>query len=151
MSYTVSGDTVAREDTLLNMLGMNTLAAEEATANGTRLTRSELLQSFRSAADQFQAITGGTQGIVVPFRNAGQDLVAALCSATDLQAEWRLLRKAQQFTVSVFPETFRRLQQAGALREAQPDTGIFCVLPGHYDDEFGLQVEGGVAMEGLFV
>lgn len=150
MSYPVSRANADREDTLLNMLGRNTLAAAEATARGIPLTRSELLQSFNSAAKQFQSITGSTQGIVVPFRRPGQDVIAALCSTPDLQAEWRLLRKAQQFTVSVFPETMQRLLRAGALREAQPDTGIYCVLPGHYNDEFGLQVDGGGVMEGLF-
>jgi len=150
MSYTVTRDHGSREDTLLNMLGRNTLAVEDAAASSTMLARSELLQSFSSAAKLFQPITGATEGVVVPFRRAGEEIISALCSSRDLQTEWRLLRKAQQFTVAVFPDTLRRLHQAGALWEAQPDTGIFCLLPDHYDYNFGLQVNGGGVMEGLF-
>jgi CRISPR-associated endonuclease/helicase Cas3 len=128
------------------MLGSNTQAVDCTRG----LTRDVLLQSFQSAAALFHAIDSPAQGVVVPFRSAGEKIISDLCSAQDLTAQWRLLRQAQQYTVSVYPQTLQHLREQGAIHEAKESTGVLYLLPGHYDDEFGLRVYGGGLMEGIF-
>ena len=60
------------------------------------------MQSFASAAREFHVIDCQTQGIIVPFREEGKNLIADLSAARDLAVEFQLLRKAQRFTVNVF-------------------------------------------------
>ena len=49
-----------------------------------------------------------------------------------------MLRRAQQFTVNVFPNVLERLIQADAVREIQEGTGILYLDYRYYSDEFGL-------------
>jgi CRISPR-associated endonuclease/helicase Cas3 len=147
MDYPVKASFAQRDDTLLQMLGENSMAVEDARIAG--VTRSGLMQSFYTAAQAFRAIDCQTQGVVVPFRKDGIDLIAELSAAHDLASEFRLLRKAQQFTVNVFPHEMERLRQKGAVHEAQPGTGVLCLREGFYSDEFGLALDGSERMESL--
>jgi CRISPR-associated endonuclease/helicase Cas3 len=147
MDYPVKASFAQRDDTLLQMLGENSMAVEDARIAG--VTRSGLMQSFYTAAQAFRAIDCQTQGVVVPFRKDGIDLIAELSAAHDLASEFRLLRKAQQFTVNVFPHEMEHLRQKGAVHEAQPGTGVLCLREGFYSDEFGLALDGSERMESL--
>jgi CRISPR-associated endonuclease/helicase Cas3 len=80
----------------------------------------------------------------------GKEMISELCSTQDLEEQFRLLRLAQQFTVNLFPETLRCLQQKGAIHEAQAGTGVLYLEDSFYSDEFGLSLEGSERMEGLF-
>jgi CRISPR-associated endonuclease/helicase Cas3 len=143
MRYPVSNGKFGREATLLELLGANGQARCETSAAGVVMQRDILCQSFKAAAESFAAIDGATEGIVVPFEATGRKIVNDLCSAHDLAAEWQLLRKAQQYTVSVFEHVRGKLFEAGAVYEASPGTGIYCLRPEFYDPEFGLRPEGG--------
>jgi CRISPR-associated endonuclease/helicase Cas3 len=147
MDYPVQASIAQRNDTLLQMLGENGMAVYDARLKG--VTRSGLMQSFHTAAQAFRAIDCQTQGVVVPFRKVGIDLIAELSAAHDLASEFRLLRKAQQFTVNVFPHEMEHLRQKGAVHEAQPGTGVLCLREGFYSDEFGLALDGSERMESL--
>lgn len=53
--------------------------------------------------------------------------------------EFDLLRRAQQFTVNVFPQFLERLTKAGAVQETQEGTGILFLADSRcYNPEFGL-------------
>jgi CRISPR-associated endonuclease/helicase Cas3 len=147
MDYPVKAPSAQRDDTLLQMLGENGMAVEDARIAG--VTRCGLMQSFYSAAQAFRVIDCQTQGIVVPFWNEGIDLIAELSATQNLASEFRLLRKAQQFTVNVFPHEKESLMRKGAVYEAQPGTGILCLREGFYSDEFGLALDGTERMESL--
>jgi CRISPR-associated endonuclease/helicase Cas3 len=75
-------------------------------------------------------------------------LIAELSAAHDLALEFQLLRKAQQFTVNVFPHEMETLNRNGAVY--QPDIGVFCLREGFYSEEFGLALDGSVRMESIF-
>ena len=107
------------------------------------------MQSFYSAAQAFRSIDCQTRGVVVPFRKEGRDLVAELSAAHDLASEFRLLRKAQQFTVNVFPHEIQSLRRKDAIYEAQAGAGVLCLREGFYSDEFGLVLDGSERMESL--
>jgi CRISPR-associated endonuclease/helicase Cas3 len=111
-----------RDDTLLQMLGENGIAATDARRAGVR--RQGFMQSFASAAEQFRVIDSQTQGVVFPFRNEGKYLVVALSAAPDLAREFQLLRKAQRFAVNVFQWEMDSLTRSGAIYEVQAGTGI---------------------------
>jgi CRISPR-associated endonuclease/helicase Cas3 len=113
------------------------------------VTRSGMMQSFHTAAQAFQAIDCQTQGVVVPFRKEGKDLIAELSAAHDLALEFRLLRRAQMFSVNVFQHEMESLKRNDAVYEAQPGTGVLCLREGFYSDEFGLALDGTERMESL--
>jgi CRISPR-associated endonuclease/helicase Cas3 len=136
-----------RDDTLLRMLGENFLAVDDGKHAG--LSRIGFMQSFDSAAEKFCAIDGQTQGVIVPFREDGKDLIAALSAAHDLAVEFQLLRKAQQFAVNVFPYEMETLNRSGAIYEAQEGTGVFCLQEDFYSVDFGLALDGSGRMESL--
>lgn len=148
MAYNVSSDKAERDDTLLSMLGANEKAVEEATAQGKPIHRQLFHQSFMKAGEAFEVIAP-TQGIVVPFKDDGKEIVAQLCAAHDLQAEWQTRRKAQRYTVSIYDHRFQRLLADGAVYEVKEGTGVFCLQPEWYEDDFGLRSEAG-ALEDLF-
>jgi CRISPR-associated endonuclease/helicase Cas3 len=137
-----------RDDTLLQMLGENGMAVADSTVTDAR--RNGFLQSFASAAKAFQVIDSPTQGLIVPFGEEGKDLIAALCAAYDLAAEFQLLRKAQRFSVNVFAWERDALERSRAIYEAQQGAGVFCLQEGFYSNEFGLTLDSSGPMEGIF-
>ena len=110
-----------------------------------------LNQSFRSAANAFKAIDSPTQGVIVPFDKAGANLISDLYSAFDISLEFDLLRKAQQFTVNVFPHVFKKLSDAGALHEVKDGLRIYSLDSRYYSKQFGLTTEPVTLMETLNV
>jgi CRISPR-associated endonuclease/helicase Cas3 len=76
--------------------------------------------------------------------------VAQLCGAFKPELQFDLLRRAQQFSVNVFPHVFDALQRAEAISEIGADISIFHLRPEHYSEEFGLSEDPAVAMETLY-
>jgi len=147
MDYPVGSSLALRDDTLLQMLGENCMAVYDAKIKG--VTRSGLMQSFHTAAQAFHAIDCQTQGVVVPFWKEGKDLIAELSAAHDLALEFRLLRRAQMYSVNVFQHEMESLKRNDAVYEAQSGTGVLCLREGFYSDEFGLALDGTERMESL--
>lgn len=116
----------------------------------TGFSRIGFMQSFASAAEQFSVLDSQTQGVIVPFREDGKHLRAALSAAYDPAVQSKLLRKAQHFTVNVFPHEMETLTRSGAIYEALAGTGVFCLSDGFYSDEFGLTLDGSGRMESMF-
>jgi CRISPR-associated endonuclease/helicase Cas3 len=139
MDYPVPENALGRNDTLLNLLSANTLAlAEHARVNG-KAPNVYLRQSFMAAAKAFKAIDTPTRGVIVPYGQAGRDLITMLCAAYLPDKEFELLRRAQQFSVNVFPQVLERLAKTGVVQEIQEGTGIlFLTDSRYYSDEFGL-------------
>lgn len=131
MSYPIGREVFDREDTILNLLSDNPLTL------GTIGFHGGLRQSFKSAGDAFAAIDAPTRGIFVPYGDTGRDLIARMCGAFDIKVEYELLRKAQRYTVSVFPNVLEKLQRAQALYEVQ-DTGMYYLDDRFYSSEFGV-------------
>jgi CRISPR-associated endonuclease/helicase Cas3 len=138
MGYPVQ---LERDDTLLNMLSLNTFAVEEYKRIHRSAPDTVWRQSFKTAARAFKAIEAATRGVIVPYGREGQELIGSLSGATD-PAEWRtLLQHAQRYSVSVFPWVLDKLRDVGAVREVQKETGILHLSPAHYSEEFGLSLE----------
>jgi CRISPR-associated endonuclease/helicase Cas3 len=150
MDYPVSAQTVGRNDTLLNLLSSNSLAMDEYGRNYGTVPNIYLRQSFMSAARAFKVIDAPTRGIIVPYGEAGRDLVNDLCSAFAVEKQFGLLRLAQQYTVNVFPQDLEKLQKAGAVHEIQKDVDILYLSDArYYDQTFGLSQTPEGTMEVL--
>lgn len=152
MAYPVSpreAQAIGRNDSLLSLLSENKGSLGEAAGKGEQLSPRLLNQSFMSAADAFKAIDSPTQGVVVPWGKAGADLIGRLHGAYDISLEGELLRKAQQFTVNVFPHVFDKLSKAGALHAIKEGVRIYSLDTRYYSKQFGLATEPVSLMETL--
>lgn len=148
MDYPVLEKHIGHDDTLLNLLSTNSLAVHEHNKT-ERAPNIYLRQSFMSAAKAFKAIDAPTRGVIVQHGKEGREIVAALCAAYLPDKEFKLLRRAQQFTVNIFPNVLERLVKAEALQEIQEGTGILYLDYRYYSDEFGLSETPVRNMEAL--
>ncbi len=135
MAYPISKKQLGRDDNILNLLSNNS-------NNIGRNPESKLLQqSFMTAGKVFKAIDSPTQAVIVPYGDEGRQLIAELCRVAkefDVKTYRRLLKQAQKFSVNVFPNIWKRLQDANAVYEIQPGEAIYFLDEQYYSDEFGL-------------
>lgn len=136
MAYNVTAKDAGRDDSLLSMLSNNS-----NNINNIGVTKGlALRQSFKTAGNIFKAIDAPTQSIIVPF-GLGKKIIADLCSERNPMNISTLLRSAQQYSVNVFPNIWRKLD---CNREA-----VISVCGGeyyylnerYYSDKFGLSTE----------
>lgn len=151
MAYLLGPTQLGRNDSLLELLSQNQMALKECERLTGHKPAMPMHQAFMAAAELFRAIDAPTQGIVVPYGAAGTELVNDLCAAYDLALDGDLLRRAQQFTVNVFPHVLRKLTDAKALHEVHPDLRILCLDPRFYSPRFGVSTEAIHPMEVQFV
>lgn len=142
MSYTVKGSTSGG---LLDWLSDNRLNAYAAKNDKRRPKLPLLMQSFKSAGRAFQAIDAPTRAVIVPY-GEGKDLIAKLCGAWNPKEMYRTLAKAQRFSVNVFPNVWRKLEERQAVQEVQAGLGIYYLKDRYYTDEYGLSADEVGAM-----
>lgn len=137
MTYLVNDRRSGLNDNLMNLLSDNT-------RNIGKNNNAHLLkQSFMTAAKAFKAIDSPTQAVIVPYDKAGKDLVAELCGVAidfDVKKYRQLLKKAQRYSVNVFPNVWRQLLAEKAVNEIQHE-GIYFLDEKYYSKEFGLCVK----------
>lgn len=138
MAYRVASADALRDDTLLNLLAGNEFAVHDYKDRHSVAPPNFLRQAFKTAGDAFKAIDAPTRGVIVPYGNAGAALVAELCSSPEPDQEFRLLRRAQQYSVNVFDHVFKRLLADRAISEISTGTGIYFLQPEYYSSAFGL-------------
>lgn len=149
MDYPVGTKQVGRDDTLLRLLSTNALSVEAYKRANQKAPPCIMRQSFRSAFEAFRVIDAPTEGIIVPYGDQGKRIIADLCSTVEVEKRYDLIRKAQRFSVNVFPNIKKKLTEQGCLREVQTGSGIMCLDPQHYSPEFGLSIEQVEPMEFL--
>ena len=145
MDYPVSAQMVGRDDTLLNLLSTNFKTVHDYGTNHNSAPSIYFRQSFMAAARAFKVIDAPTRGVIVPYGKTGRELINELCGAFEVEKQFKLLRRAQQYTVNVFPYQLEQLQKAGALHEIQDDVDILYLDTRYYSKEFGLSLN----LEGL--
>lgn len=138
MRYPVdAASPIGREDDLFNLLSTNSVSIQAY--ERVHHARPEMVfpQSFQSAARAFRVIDAPTRGVIVQYGDEGRTIVEELCSKPVLEKQYRLLKRAQRFSVNLFPEEFNRLMEAGAVHEAQKGTGVFYLDREYYSMEIG--------------
>lgn len=144
--------------TVYDWLGANHRAKTAyADAHGNR-PYPGLHSAFQSAAEHFAVIPGVNIGVVVPYIKPGEtDEVQTLVSdfldtgerlratfdrearAAIYRKRSRILRRLQQYTVSVFPNREAAIQQIAS----KIDDAFYLLSPDHYDPVIGLTDEQG--------
>ena len=150
MDYPVPAGTLGHNDTLLNLLSVNPNATEEFRRSHGTSPNMYLRQSFMAAAKAFKSIDAPTRGVIVPYGEDGKAIINELCAAFAIEKQFGLLRKAQQYTVNVFPHELQRLREAYAVHEVQDGTDILYLDARYYSDEFGLSLTANGNVEVLY-
>lgn len=136
MDYPVSAE---RDDTLLNMLSVNSNAVSEYQRRHRQSPGIFWRQSFMTAAKAFNVIDESARGMIIPWRKKGQEIVGRLCSSSDPAELRRCLHEAQRYSVNVFPHVLDRLMKDQAVMEVQKGAGVLYLADArYYSDEFGL-------------
>jgi CRISPR-associated endonuclease/helicase Cas3 len=141
MSYKVSVKEIGHDDTLLNMLSENSQATADYRRNRNASPPIHFVQAFMTAANVFKSIDGATQGVIVPFGEEGRRLIAELCAAYEVELQYKLLKRAQQFTVNVFQHVLDKLSRAGAIHRIKEDVDILHLDERYYSNDYGLSTE----------
>lgn len=143
MDYPLKGKDLVREDSLLTLLSDN----DKNIGRGRFVSRPNklplMVQSFMEAGKAFKAIDAPTHSVIIRH-GEGKVLVNQLCAVTkefNASEYYRLLKKAQKYSVNVFPNVWNALKEKGAVYETQEGEGIFYLDERYYSDAFGLSTE----------
>lgn len=150
MGYDVAAKDIGHDDSLLELLSLNSLAVHQHRKQYKAEPALFFRQAFMTAAREFKAIDAPTQGVIVPYGTAGRNLVNDLLASYGISKEIDLLRRAQQFTVNVFPTDWTKLQGVRGALTALRDTEIYCLDARYYSDHFGLSTDPVSPMETLY-
>lgn len=136
MDYPLTAKQAGRTDSMLNLLSSNrNIAITEPW---------QLRQAFKTAADNFKAIDAPMQAVIVPYNSAAKELINELCGLSKVFEAGRYretLRRAQRFSVNVFPQVWRKLLEQQAVQEIHPGEGVYYLDERYYSQEFGLSTE----------
>ncbi|HOG11113.1 MAG TPA: CRISPR-associated endonuclease Cas3'' [Smithella sp.] len=138
MDYPV---TMGRNDTLLNMLSSNGFAVSDLLRAGKEKLEINLRQSFMTASKIFKSIDAPTQSVIVQYGEEGRKLVAELCAAFEVEKQYALIKRAQQYSVNLFLYEFDKLKEQDALRSVQEGTEIYYLNLQYYSKITGLSLE----------
>jgi len=135
MAYSLTEQQAGRKDTLLSLLSNN------GRNIGMEKNAIKLQQSFKTAGKAFQAIDSPTQAVIVPYDDKGKEIIAGLCADFEPAKAFQLLKEAQKYSVNVFPNVWRQLQEVDAVRPVQKGEGIYYLDERYYSRDFGLATE----------
>ncbi len=139
MNYPVSSQSaVGRADDLFNLLSSNNVSVKEYMRINKKAPEILLRQAFMAAAKSFEVIETVVRGIIVPYGKVGKDLISKLCAVMEIDKQYKLLRRAQRYSVNVFPNVLEKLQKQGAIHEAKIGSGVLYLDGRYYSDEFGV-------------
>lgn len=141
MDYPVTARRAGRQDSLLSLLSDNHL-------NIGRTSPLQLRQSFSTAGKIFQAIDAPTQAVIVPYEE-GKEIIAGLCAAPEPAKFYKLLKRAQKYSVNVFPNVMEKLKEVQAVSQVQQGEEIYYLDERYYSPDFGLSTEEVGPMEFL--
>lgn len=140
---------IDKQHNLLNLLSIGDVGANQNEQRVKDGRFPQLWQSFMTASKVFKAIDAPTKAIVVPYGKEGVALIVDFCGATAKDENfYKLVKKAQAFSINVFPFMFENLEKAGALTPIG-DTGVIVLDEKFYDDVMGLNPSGNSKMEFL--
>ncbi len=138
MMYRVSKDSlIGRDDDLFNLLSLNTLSASASQRSTESASVIPFKHSFQTASKAFYAIEPSTRGVVVPYGKEGEEIIRELCSAFEIEKQYKLVKRAQRYSVNLLPHELKLMAEKGALQEIQEGTGILYLDSQYYSNQFG--------------
>lgn len=140
MAYPVGAtSSVKRNDNLFNLLSENKTAANRHKKSQGSIP--DFTQAFQTASKEFQVIDSHTRGVIVPYGEEGKEIINDLCRTGELEKQYKLIKKAQRYSVNLFPHEFKELAELEAVREVQDGAGIYYLGEQYYSEEFGWSKE----------
>ena len=151
MCYPIGKDLpVGRDDDLFNLLSTNASSVKAYERIESASPIIPFRQSFQIASKAFRVIESMTQGVIVPYGDEakeGKEIIKDLCGAYDLEKQYDLIKKAQRYSVNLFPYQFQALARIKAIQEVQEGSGIFYLDNQYYSEKFGWSNDAVNGME----
>ncbi|MDO4649024.1 MAG: CRISPR-associated helicase Cas3' [Eubacteriales bacterium] len=133
-----------RSTTLLQLLSVN-----ESRCSQSSRDPDVRHQAFKSAGEKFQMIDNGTVDVIVPYGNRGKEIILALNGDISLYQEGKLLREAQKYTISVYPNLIVKLEKENGLLKLP--CGTLALSENFYDEKVGISIPKTNSMELLMM
>lgn len=138
MTYPVNKDSlVGRADDLFNLLAQNQISVSSNQRIAQAASVIPFKQSFQTASKAFRVIDSPTRGVVVPYGKPGEEIIAELCRAYEIEKQYKLIKRAQRYSVNLLPHELKKMADKGAIREVQEESGILYLDSQYYSDQFG--------------
>lgn len=99
-----------------------------------------IVNSYKTAAENFQVIEDHTTSVVVPYGEEGKEIIAELSGDINIDDLSKLLRKSQHYSINVYKHELDELNATGGLVTLL-DGNVLALKEGAYSDEFGLNLE----------
>ena len=142
LQYSIKG----KDSTVLDMLSDNKSAVSEyeRTHNG-KTWQLPYMQAFKTAWDNFEVIADATTGVIVPYKDGGR-LINSLCALEKSDSDYYMslksvLNECQQYTVNIYTNQLQHLGSKGMIYEVIPETGIYALHAGFYNEDLGITEE----------
>jgi CRISPR-associated endonuclease/helicase Cas3 len=148
MQYPLTENEAGRCDTLLNLLCDNPLNVGRS--QDPRQAMFLLQQSFKTAGRAFAAIDAPTKTVIVPY-GEGRDIIARLCADVAPAAAFNLLKKAQKYSVNLFPNVWDKLVTQQAVHVVRDGEGICYLDARYYSEHFGVSTEAVAEVDTLII
>lgn len=136
MVYPIGIEDIGRNDSLLNLLSENVQSVDEYKRNNKADPAISLRQSFKTAGELFEAIDAPTHSVIVPYGKAGQYIINRLNEIENTITLNKLLKRAQRYSVNLFPYLFETLLHDGCIKKTKDE--IMYLVPEYYSMEFGV-------------
>ncbi len=138
-------------DSLLNLLSENTISCYEYSRKYNNNTVDLFFkQSFKTANETYKAIDTSTIGIIVPYKE-GYEIINQLYSKSSLENKGKLLKSAQRYTVSVYPNILKYMKEKGIVHEV-PDIEVYTLSSKEfYNNNYGLTLDKNIQLETLII
>ena len=138
MKYPLTVKQAGRRDALLNLLCDN--PCNVGRTQDSRKAMFSLQQSFKTAGQAFAAIEAPTKAVIVPY-GKGKGIITQLCADFAPAKAYGLLKKAQKYSVNLFPNVWDKLVKEQAIHAVQDGEGIYYLNERYYSEKFGVSTE----------
>lgn len=134
-------------ETLFDMLSDNETAWRAYTHESKQQTLPAMRQAFAEAGAKFHVIEDNTTTVLVPFKK-GKEYILQLNGQCSPEEAVKLARRAQRYTVQIYPGDRNELEKKGALYQLNCGN-IWALHDEYYDSELGV-VQDAALKEMIF-
>ncbi|MCM1328648.1 MAG: CRISPR-associated helicase Cas3' [Ruminococcus sp.] len=109
-------------------------------AERSKMCKSKLpyrAQAFATAGKLFQVIDENTRDIIVPYNGEAEKIILDLNSDISPEEAVRLLRKAQKYSVGIYPSAFDGMLEKGQIYPLKY-SGVFALDKSCFSEELGI-------------
>lgn len=99
------------------------------------------ISTFKTMERYFEAISSPTSTVIVPYNQAGKELIADLNEELPLEELNKKLKEAQQYIVNVYDHELQQLNNEGLLATLYNDQ-MLVLLERGYSREYGVSLSG---------